>query len=104
MKMLSEVMRGLRSSEFSSIFTRAVKNNVEGESTDLITPVCFAKDMVSAAYTPNRHQSFNTNSHFHLWAARDEAPNITTDYAVNTFRKLVLYTMTDLEIKQYHFW
>lgn len=52
MKMLSEVMRGLRSSKFSSIFTRAVKNTVEGESTDLIAPVCVAKDMVSAAYTP----------------------------------------------------
>lgn len=68
-KMLSEVMRGLGSSEFSSIFTRAVKNTVEGESTDLITPVCVAKDMVSAAYTPNPHQSFNINNHFHLCAA-----------------------------------
>lgn len=97
-------MRVLQSSEFSSIFTRAVKNTVEGESTDLITPVCVAKDMVSAAYTPNRQQSFNINNHFHLCDAGDKAANITTDYAVSTYRKLVLCTKTALEIKQSHCW
>lgn len=77
MKMLSGVTRGLRSSEFSFIFTRAVLNTVESESTDLITLVCVAKDMVSAAYAVNQHQSVNINSHFHISTTSDNAADTT---------------------------
>lgn len=76
-KMLSGVTRGLRSSEFSFIFTRVVLNTVESESTDLITLVCVAKDMVSAAYAVNQHQSVNINSHFHISTTWDDAANTT---------------------------
>lgn len=76
-KMLSGVTRGLRSSEFSVIFTRAVLNTVESESTDLITLVCVAKDMVSAAYAANQHQSVNTNSHFYISTTWDDAADTT---------------------------